>query len=69
MKILLAEDNPINQRVASLMFNQLGFNCDVVSNGQEAVEMHKANKYDLILMVGVWEHIVDIDQTIEKKYI
>lgn len=50
MKILLAEDNPINQRVASLMFNQLGFNCDIASNGQEAFEMHKANEYDLIFM-------------------
>ena len=50
MKILLAEDNSINQRVASLMFFQIGFTCDVASNGHEAFEMYKQNQYDLIFM-------------------
>ena len=50
IKILLAEDNRINQKVATLTLKQLGFNCDIANNGQEAFEMHVNNRYDLILM-------------------
>jgi len=50
LKILLAEDNKINQRLASFTFKQLGFICDIASNGQEALEMHQQNLYDLVLM-------------------
>ncbi len=49
-KILLAEDNPINQRVAILLLKRLGVQCDVANNGNEAVEKYIANKYNLILM-------------------
>ncbi len=41
-------------------------NYNVNSKAQVISEIDTINKYDLILMVGVWEHIVDIDQTIEK---
>lgn len=50
LRILLAEDNEINQRLVLLTFKQLGMNCDVASNGQEAVDMHLRHSYDLILM-------------------
>lgn len=50
LKILLAEDNAINQRIAVITFRQLGVNCDVVSNGKEAFEMAQQKQYDLILM-------------------
>jgi CheY-like chemotaxis protein len=51
IKILLAEDNIINQKVASVTLNKLGFkNVDVANNGTEAVQMHLKNQYDLILM-------------------
>lgn len=50
LRILLAEDNPINQRIATFMFRQLGLICDIASNGKEAFEMHQQKKYDLILM-------------------
>lgn len=49
-KILLAEDNRINQRIASLTFNMMGISIDIASNGQEALEMYRQNKYDLIMM-------------------
>lgn len=49
-KILLAEDNKINQRIASLTFNMMGISIDIASNGQEALDMHLQNKYDLIMM-------------------
>lgn len=46
----MAEDNPINQRVGMLILQRAGFAVDVVSDGNEAVEAHKANPYDVILM-------------------
>lgn len=50
LKILLAEDNPINQKVATRILNHLGHQADVVTNGREAI-IAIANKfYDLILM-------------------
>ena len=49
-KILLAEDNPINQRVTTLSLKRLGVQCDIANNGNEAVEKHIENRYDLIFM-------------------
>ncbi len=50
LKILLAEDNPINQRLAALMINMLNLKCDLASNGQEAYDLFQQKQYDLILM-------------------
>jgi len=50
LQILLAEDNPVNQKVARLNLKLFGLSCDVASNGSEAFEMHKMNNYDLVLM-------------------
>ena len=49
-RILMAEDNQINQRVGKLILQRAGFNIDLVSDGREALEAHKAQPYDLILM-------------------
>jgi len=49
-KILLAEDNWINQRIAKLTFGQWGASIDIASNGQEALDMYRAKQYDLIMM-------------------
>jgi CheY-like chemotaxis protein len=49
-RILMAEDNVINQRVGKLILQRAGFDIDLVSDGVEAVEAHRANPYDLILM-------------------
>ena len=50
MKILLAEDNIINQKVAVRMFERLGHRVDVVANGIEAVEALSRIGYDLVFM-------------------
>ena len=46
----MAEDNAINQRVAKLILQRAGFQIDLVADGNEALEAHKAHPYDLILM-------------------
>jgi signal transduction histidine kinase/DNA-binding response OmpR family regulator len=49
-RILLAEDNAINQKVAQAMLNRLGFKADVVGNGHEALRALEMINYDLVLM-------------------
>ncbi len=50
VKILLAEDNLVNQKVARKILVKLGFNCDVAANGSEAIKILKNTSYDLVLM-------------------
>ncbi len=49
-RILIAEDNPVNQQVALRMLENLGCKADLADNGQRAVDMHREGGYDLILM-------------------
>ena len=50
IKILIAEDNKINQIVTSNLLKKQNFQFDIVENGIEAVKAYKNNNYDLILM-------------------
>uniref|UniRef100_UPI000AD7ADFB response regulator n=1 Tax=Vibrio harveyi TaxID=669 RepID=UPI000AD7ADFB len=49
-KILVVDDNTVNQKIAGLHVAKAGFTFDLAANGLEAVEMFKKNQYSLILM-------------------
>jgi two-component system, sensor histidine kinase and response regulator len=50
LKILLADDNPVNCRLTSLMLEKAGHQIDVVNDGAAAVETLRRKAYDLVLM-------------------
>jgi two-component system sensor histidine kinase/response regulator len=49
-RVLVAEDNPVNQLVTIRLLELRGFRVDVANNGLEAVEMHAERPYDAIFM-------------------
>lgn len=50
LKILAAEDNPVNMRLVNVMLDKLGYRADVVGSGVEAVDALKRRSYDVVLM-------------------
>ncbi len=50
VRILLAEDNEINQEVTTEILRMSGYTCDVVVNGREAVDAARSGSYDLLFM-------------------
>jgi CheY-like chemotaxis protein len=49
-KVLVAEDNKVNQKVAVHFMKKLGFNSEIATNGLEAVEFVRNKNYDLVFM-------------------
>ena len=50
IKILVVEDNKINQMITKKILNKMKLYCDGVDNGEDAVEQVKTTKYDVVLM-------------------
>ena len=67
LNILLAEDNPINQRVAVFNLKKLGHKIDIAENGRVALEMFKNGNYDVILMDVQMPEMDGIEATIKIR--
>ncbi|MEI6890738.1 MAG: response regulator [Pontiella sp.] len=50
VRILLVEDNLVNQKVASIILRKAGCIVDIANNGQDAVDQIQQERYDLVLM-------------------
>ena len=50
LRILLVEDNPVNQKVATAMLERYGYEPDLASDGVEALEMTALKPYDVVFM-------------------
>ena len=49
-RILLAEDNQVNQKVAAMLLRRLGYQPEMAANGREAIDALRRQRFDLILM-------------------
>ncbi len=67
LNILLAEDNPVNQQVASTMLTTRGHTVHVVDNGRQAVEAVSEKSYDLVLMDVQMPELDGLAATIEIR--
>jgi CheY-like chemotaxis protein len=50
LRILLAEDNVVNQKLALRLLSQMGYRADVAANGLEAIQAVERQSYDVVLM-------------------
>ena len=50
IRILVAEDNPINQKIALSVFKQVGLEVEIAANGQIALDILKEKKFDIVFM-------------------
>jgi PAS domain S-box-containing protein len=66
-RVLVAEDNPVNQLVAVRLLQQRGLEVDVATNGREAIEMHERTPYDAIFMDCQMPDIDGYDATREIR--
>tara|TARA_R110002096_G_scaffold163992_5_gene331659 strand:- start:14844 stop:16241 length:1398 start_codon:yes stop_codon:yes gene_type:complete len=66
-RVLVVEDNPVNQKVAVLTIQRLGHNVDLAENGVEAVEAVQNNPYDVVFMDLEMPIMGGIEATLEIR--
>jgi PAS domain S-box-containing protein len=67
LRILLAEDNVVNQKLALRLLEQMGYRADLASNGIEAIESLERQTYDVILMDVQMPEVDGLDATREIR--
>jgi len=50
MDIIIAEDDPVNQKITQLMLRKLGIHAEITDNGREALQALERQHYDIVLM-------------------
>jgi CheY-like chemotaxis protein len=67
LKILVAEDNFINQKVAKTLFKNIGYEVDFAKNGLEVLDKMKLSQYDIIFMDIMMPEMDGIQATMELR--
>ena len=67
VRILLAEDNPVNQKLATILLRKRSYQVTVVDNGQQALDAIAAQEFDLVLMDVQMPDMSGTDATLELR--
>jgi two-component system, sensor histidine kinase and response regulator len=67
LRILLAEDNLVNQKVAMTMLNKMGHRITLATNGREAVERWRSSEFDLVLMDVQMPEMTGLEATMQIR--
>ncbi len=63
LRILVAEDNVVNQKVALLLLRRMGYRADLAADGEEVIDCLKRQRYDVVLMDVQMPHLDGLEAT------